>query len=470
MDSERPVSAVIDSFMAGQMSRRQFIARLTAFGLSVGAIGTLLAACATAETPASAGTGGGAGPWAADPKSLTGTIKIYKGPFAANEPDLQKPFIERYKANFCPNVNVEFSMYDWTTAEAQMTASLANGDHDMYYIPEVFYGKYPVKDGPVEDLEPWIADPKFKEITKNFLPGYLMRPKPPTGVLGGVAWVDGAQAMIFINLDLFEKAGVDPAAWATSYDTMTDAARKIQALGPDVSGIQMRENGAKNFGWFEWYGYMLRAGTDFLNGDFSAPAINTPEFAAALQMIQDWHVKDKVMPEFGKYNWDGIRAQFIAGKVGILLDEPFFAGVIDSTTPAVPFKWDVSKYPPGPKADVMLSNAGLWVMSAKSQNKQATWEAIKSWTIPDKDYMKAVGTTPIISNWKEEGWWADDPRRASLQQLLPFTHGPILHEQLLQFKTICEPFFDDVYAGKKSPTDALAAASDQIAAALKTGA
>jgi hypothetical protein len=33
----------------------------------------------------------------------------------------------------------------------------------------------------------------------------------------------------------------------------------------------MRENGAKNFGWFEWYGYMMRAGTDFLTPDFSGP-------------------------------------------------------------------------------------------------------------------------------------------------------------------------------------------------------
>jgi hypothetical protein len=76
----------------------------------------------------------------------------------------------------------------------------------------------------------------------------------------------------------------------------------------------------------------------------------------------------------------GIRAQFNAGNVGILLDEPQFAGVIATATPPVPFKWDVAKYPPGPKKDVMLANAGLWVMSNKSANKQAAWEVIKSWT------------------------------------------------------------------------------------------
>jgi ABC-type glycerol-3-phosphate transport system substrate-binding protein len=50
-----------------------------------------------------------------------------------------------------------------------------------------------------------------------------------------VPWIDNAQAMIFINLDLFETAGVDPAKWNESYDPMTDAARKVQALGGDVT-------------------------------------------------------------------------------------------------------------------------------------------------------------------------------------------------------------------------------------------
>jgi ABC-type glycerol-3-phosphate transport system substrate-binding protein len=250
---------------------------------------------------------------------------------------------------------------------------------------------------------------------------------------------------------------------------MTEAARKIRALGPDIYGIMMRENGAKNFGWFEWYGYLQRAGGDFLNADFTAPGINVPEFADALQMIQDWHITDQVMPPFGQYDWPGIRGQFIAGKVGILLDEPFFSGVIDANDPPVTFQWDVSKYPPGPVKDVMLGNAGLWVMSKASQNKQATWEAIKHWTIPSMDYFRAVGTTPIISDWEEQGWWADDPTRQAIQNMVQYTQGPLLHAQLLQFKTIAEPFIDQVYAGQIAPADALQQISDQIGTALATG-
>ena len=60
--------------------------------------------------------------------------------------------------------------------------------------------------------------------------------------------------------------------------SMTEAAQKIQALGKSgVYGLGMRENGTKNFGQFEWYGYMLRSGTDFLTPDQKKPGLNTPE-------------------------------------------------------------------------------------------------------------------------------------------------------------------------------------------------
>ncbi len=337
------VSDLVQSFTTGKISRRDFVLRLLAAGLSITAVGAVLEACAGSGSSTTSST-----PWAADPKSLSGTVKLYKGPFAANEADLQQPYIDSFKT-VCPNVTVQFSQFDWTQATAQMTAALTSGSQDVIYIPEVFYGAFPFSTGPLEDLGPWTQDPVYVALTQDFLPNYKTRPKPsaPGGILGGVAWIDGAQAMIHINLDLFNKAGVDPATFNTSYDTMTQAAQKIQALGlPGVYGLGMRENGTKNFGQFEWYGYMLRAGTDFLSPDQTKPAINTPEFAAALQMIQDWHLKLKVMPTFGKYDWPGIRGQFIAGNIGILLDEPEFTGVIASNKPPVPFKPDVAKYPP----------------------------------------------------------------------------------------------------------------------------
>src|SRR5216684_7681264 len=210
--ASEPVSDLVRSFTTGKISRRDFVLRLLAAGLSITAVGAVLEACA-----GSGSTTTSSSPWAADPKSLSGTIKLYKGPFAANEADLQQKYIDSFKS-VCPNVTVQFSAFDWTQATAQMTAALASGSQDVIYIPEVFYGAFPWSTGPLEDLEPWTQDPTFQSLTTDFLPGYRTRPKPtaPGGVLGGVAWIDGAQAMIHINLDLLQKAGVDPTTFNAS--------------------------------------------------------------------------------------------------------------------------------------------------------------------------------------------------------------------------------------------------------------
>ena len=116
--ASEPVSDLVQSFTTGKISRRDFVLRLLAAGLSITAVGAVLEACA-----GSGSTTTSSSPWAADPKSLSGTIKLYKGPFAANEPALQQPYIDSFKS-VCPNVTVQFSTFDWTQATAQMTAAL----------------------------------------------------------------------------------------------------------------------------------------------------------------------------------------------------------------------------------------------------------------------------------------------------------------------------------------------------------
>lgn len=476
MVSQEQVADTIQTYIAGKMSRREFVVRLTVLGFSLSAVGALVAACNAASTaapsaagssaatsiPSGASTGPATGPWASDPTSVSGTVRLYKGPFLASEPDWQAKYAARFNQTY-PNVKVQISQFDWPSATAQLTAALTGGAQDMLYIPEDFYPTFEAVGGPLEDLAPWMEDPGFKKIYANVPPAYITRSKTPGGVQGGVFWVDGPQSMAYINLSLFEKAGVDPTAFLQSYDTMTEAARKIRALGSDIWGIGIEENGPVNFGSHVWYGYMQRAGADILTPDWKEPAFNTPEMAATLQMIQDWHIKDKVCPPFGTYSWAQLRPLFIAGKIGIYHDEPQFVGVIIASKPAMADKWDSSKFPPGQKADTLYSNGGMWCMSASSPNKQATWEAIKSWTVPFKDYFEATGASPIVTDWKELGIWAGEPPQQKIQEMSKYLQGGILHPKTPQMKAVLDPLFDQCYAGILTPQQAL----DQGVTAVK---
>src|SRR2546428_12078163 len=88
--ASEPVQNLVQSLMAGRITRRDFVLRLSALGLSMTAIRALLAACAP---------GGGTSPTSsqprdADPDSLKATAKGYKGAFAAHEyPTAEQPAI-----------------------------------------------------------------------------------------------------------------------------------------------------------------------------------------------------------------------------------------------------------------------------------------------------------------------------------------------------------------------------------------
>ncbi len=453
--------ALAESFLQGQITRREFVIKLAALGVSATAIGPLLAACASSSTAAQSGSH----PWADDPTKLTGTIKLYKGPFVPDEVQWQEQNIQLFNA-IVPNVKIDFVQYDWSTLEAEAQASLASGEHDVIYLPEAHVPRFQVKGGPLEDLHPYLDDPRFQTLRREIPQEVWDRFTAHDGTLGGLPMGDGEQSMLLINLDLFAKAGVDVNSWNSSYDAMTQAATKVRALGPDYWGIIIRENGDANGAWYDWYGYLIRAGGDILNSAWTDQAFNTPEFAQTLQMIQDWHLKQQVSPPFGKYDNQAQRALFLAGKVGIIHDTNTWVGELAApgSSDAPSFKWNCAKMPPGQKADVIFDQGGMYVMSAKSQNKQAAWEVVKHWSRPWRPYDEATGNNPVVSDWRQMGYFSDSPIMA-LQEDIDIKYGrPVTKTPLLQqFVAVMTPLFDQVYAGRMAPQAAL----DQASTAVK---
>jgi ABC-type glycerol-3-phosphate transport system substrate-binding protein len=483
--------SLADRFMSGRITRREFVIRLGALGLSLTSIAAIIEACSSSATPtpaaatatpaaASAGasmaasapaSAAASGPWAPDPTTLTGTVKLYKGPFVADEVNWQQQNIDLFHQKV-PNVEVDFSEYDWSSLEAQVQASLASGEHDVIYLPEAHVPGYQIANGPLEDIHPYLPDPGYKAIKDTITQATWDRFTAHDGTLGGLPMGDGEQSMLVLNVDLFKKAGVDMTSWNSSYDNMTAAAQKIAALGSDITAIYIRENGNDNGAWYDWYGYLLRAGGDFLNAAWTDQNINIPEFAQALQMIQDWHVKYKVCAPFGTHSEQEARALFVAGKVGMVHTDNTWIGSL--TTPGSPdqpkgFTLDCAKFPPGPKADVFFNQGGMYVMSAKSQNKPAAWEVLKHWARPWRPYDEATGNNPVVTNWKELGYFSTNPIMAKQEALMLAYPGYVIkNPKVDQFQTVCTPIIDQVYAGKMTPQQALDQCGPAIVKALNS--
>ncbi|MDD5370291.1 MAG: sugar ABC transporter substrate-binding protein [Anaerolineaceae bacterium] len=402
-------------------------------------------------------------PAAKQPADIKGTVKMYKGPFGANEVDLQNKTVAEFNKTY-PNIKVIFETFDWPTQEQQITAALAGGTHDVIYIPEGMYPKFAYKGGPLEDLSKYVEDPTWQDARNNIT--YWDVAKSPDGLLGGVPYIWIPESHFVVNLDMLKAAGV-PDDWNTSMDKVRAAAIAVKQKFPDAYGIAFRTGGLANFSQHDWIGYMLRSGANFLTPDFKKCGLNKPELVQTYQWLVDLQNKDKVTPEFGAYTWDGLRGLFQAGKIAIMHDEPPIAGVLKSNPPN--FKYEFSGIP-GIVNSNLLTFRGFWVIPAASKNKEAAWEVIKFWTKPESEvnYLNETsGLYPALKDTKGIAVFPNDPVLQGGLKLAKFAEGPQFHPQMVEFQNLVQPLFDDMMQGKITPQQLIDQGCQQIEAKLK---
>ncbi len=373
------------------------------------------------------------------------SIKMYKGPFGPNEVDQQNAIIAKFE-KLHPDIQVTFETFDWPTQEQQITAAIAGGTHDVIYVPEGMYPKFAFKGGPLHDMSQYVNDPSFKTQKDNIT--YWDAATAPDGFLGGVPLVWITESIYMANLDMLKAAGV-PDDWNTSLDKVRDAA--IKMTKPGQFGIAFRTGGLAQFSQHDMYGYILRSGANYLTPDFKKCGLNTPELVKTFQWLVDLQNKDKVTPEFGQYTWDGLRGLFQAGKLGIIHDEQTLGGVLASKPPS--FKYAFFDMP-GLVNNNMLTFRGFWVIPEASQNKDAAWEMIKFWVLPENEVNYMNGTSGLYPALKDTGGidvFPNDPVLKAGQDFAKYAVGPQFHPQMVEFQDNMQPLIDDMLQGKATP-------------------
>jgi ABC-type glycerol-3-phosphate transport system substrate-binding protein len=386
-------------------------------------------------------------------QSLSGTLRVYKGPFTGDEKTWQQkmvaPFTQKY-----PNVKVVVEQFEWPNQLAQVTASLAANAHDLYYTAEDKYHTFSIAGGPFLDLTSYVNGWPDKDKVQ-----FWDAAKPRGSALAGIPHIWNMQSNLVVNVDLAKKAGVDYQQ-ITSYDAFIDAARKMTSS--DVWGYVFR-HGIPNDGQYDWQGFLFRNGTDLLTPDWSAPALNNSGGVQAIQLMSDFINKYHVCHPFGKYTWTEQRDLFQAGKVGILTDEFTYWGNL--TAKPVPFKWDFLAFPQGTVNNHMLAFRGFWSIAKNSPVKNAAWELIKTYMTPSVEvpYLNAVAIASTRTDAIDAGLFKDEPGFAHYVNAWgPLAQGPQAHPKSVAMVTVAEPLIEQVFTGSVSAQQGLNKAAEQI--------
>lgn len=181
---------------------------------------------------------------------------------------------------------------------------------------------------------------------------------------------------LFYNTELFARAGIaaPPKTWAE----LTDAARRIQALGDDVSGYGLPLGSEEAQG--ETSIWTFGAGGSWSDGD--AITVDTPANTTGVRAMQSLADAGVTQPDPGATDRKDVINAFIQGKIGMIEGLPPVIGMIAQKNPGL--KYATAPSPTETGAPVALGVADHLMAFKKNGAKT---EAIRKFL----DYFYSAG-------------------------------------------------------------------------------
>jgi multiple sugar transport system substrate-binding protein len=184
----------------------------------------------------------------------------------------------------------------------------------------------------------------------------------------GLPWI-AQPVVLYYNPDLFSAAGVNPPDDTWTWDSFKDAAAKLTNKDAGVYGTSFND-------WPPIQMFIWQAGGEVISEDLSSCPIDTPEAIQGAQFYGDIIFNEEYAPAEATIKEQGFGEMAKAGKVAM-----FFGGAADDLDYA--HKKDpanavmkVALVPQGPKNRQTFSYVASTVISAKTGNADAAYQAL----------------------------------------------------------------------------------------------
>jgi len=360
----------------GTFTRRNFVQMWASL-----AGAAVLAACGTTTTPtsgastttAAGSTGASTGSPAATPaRKASGTVRYLLRAGSADETKLTQDFLDK---NFTPQSGVKVTVEPTdATADEKLTAAMIGGTAQDVFDTWLDNVTQYADRGQVLDLDPLVQRDLTDTDIKDFFAAQWKGFKLDSGVRFAMPKLIN-MAVVYYNLDLFDKAGLGRIDDTWDQDKYADAARKLTQNG--TYGLFFR---ASELGRW-WYKLGAWGGNLVDPNDNTKAAFDSDEAVAALEWSRKLIFDDKAMGNqadlvgVGQRAFDAIPAAFGAGKIAMVEDG--FYPFAQAKAVNKQFRWAYAAVPKGPKARTAFSSTDGFAIWKGTKNPDAAWELVK---------------------------------------------------------------------------------------------
>jgi multiple sugar transport system substrate-binding protein len=437
----------LDRIASGKVSRRKFVKGAGAAGLLAATGGALAPSAVSAFQE---------GP---PPADIEATLTTFNYGDAAQQ-KVYADAIGRFNQKY-PNVTVKDNYTPfvlWSEYANKLTTLVAGGQ-----VPDVIHvaiegTRLVVSKGLMEPLDDLIAaDPAMQDLIANEFEQPLLDAFTVDGKLYQVP-VEWNNMVIFYNTKMFADAGLTPPTVEWTWDDFLNAAKTLTSgSGGDKTygfGIPFF-----TFGLVPWF---LTNSTYPLTEDWSDSNLNDPKVLETVTFLHDLIHVHGVSPTVEGTDNEQL---FAAGKLAMGGWGRWpISGFVDAG-----FRDFDIQYWPRKTAATSIHGIGGWGIAPQSENKALAWELVKVLTDAqvNTDTVNAGVSIPAMRSAAETPEFLNFPPNAKIYyESLSDTKPVPSPANFNEFESIFIRHLGEIFSGNTSPEDGLAAAHEELTAAM----
>ena len=364
-----------------------------------------------------------------------------------------QPVLDRFRTEN-PTLDVQVEQLTWQSGREKIVAAIAAGrPPDLCELGSTFLPGL-VADSTLMDLTDSTADLRSALVGWD---GVSYR-----GHAYAIPWMLGTRAL-YVQQDLFRRAGLDPEKPPTTWAELRDAARRITERVPDAKGFGMnageREILFKKFMPFAWGN-----GGDILDSTQTRSVINSPQNLEALRFYLS--LKPYSLLERQEMH----EQAFAKGRLGIIISGPWLLRTLPKTAPDAHYQAVLMPRPaPGRGKPASFAGAEVLGIFRGSKHRAEAMRLARFLVRPENTmplFLATGNAFPAAASAAADSYFATHPMDRVFLEQLRYAVSPPLHPKWVEIEEIVNGELEQAIYGSKTPEQALAEADVRITQVL----
>jgi multiple sugar transport system substrate-binding protein len=325
-----------------------------------------------------------------------GKTKISLWQFMMNE-DMAQEVKESFEAEN-PDIELEIVQLSWATGFDRIVTSIAAGNApDIVELGNTWLATFATR-GVISQIDSLVENVKDRYVAWNFV--------EYNGHSWGFPWLLAPRCMYY-NLELFERAGLNPDNPPETWNEIMEAAKKINSLGSKIRGVGLC-SGELYSPYQQWFLPAVWGNRgNFVSEDLTTATLDSIEVKETAGFYRD-------LSEYALLGRESELADaFGEGKLGMFFAGPAYINNTQRDYPETIF--DVAFIPkPSKYHGYHASFAGgeVLAITTQSENIEESWRVIE-YLLSEDVSMKITRTTgevfPTKVGIEQDPWFESHP-------------------------------------------------------------